>query len=63
MKLKNTALFALSGMILLTVLLATGFLRDQIGFHAQCGRFDRFAHLGNSFAGESERGSIPVCVP
>jgi hypothetical protein len=32
MKLKNTALFALSGMILLTVLLATRFLRDQLGF-------------------------------
>jgi hypothetical protein len=63
MKLKNTALFALSGMILLTVLLATRFLRDQLGFMRSAAASIAFAHLGNSFAGESERGSIPVCVP
>jgi hypothetical protein len=32
MRLKNAALFALIGMILLTVLLAAGFIRDILGF-------------------------------
>jgi hypothetical protein len=32
MRLKNAALFALIGMILLTVLLAAGFIRDLVGF-------------------------------
>ena len=32
MSLKNAALFALIGMILLTVLLAAGFIRDLLGF-------------------------------
>jgi hypothetical protein len=32
MRLKNAALFALIGMILLTVLLAVGFIRDLVGF-------------------------------
>jgi hypothetical protein len=32
MRLKNAALFALIGMILLTVLLAAGFIRDIFGF-------------------------------
>jgi hypothetical protein len=32
MRLKNAALFALIGMILLTILLATGFIRDLLGF-------------------------------
>jgi hypothetical protein len=32
MKLKNAALFALIGMILLTVLLAAGFIRDLLAF-------------------------------
>ena len=32
MRLKNAALFALIGMILLTVLLAAGFIRDLLGF-------------------------------
>jgi hypothetical protein len=32
MRLKTAALFALIGMILLTVLLATGFVRDLVGF-------------------------------
>jgi hypothetical protein len=31
MRLKNAALFALIGMILLTVLLAAGFIRDLVG--------------------------------
>ena len=31
MRLKNAALFALIGMILLTVLLAAGFIRDLLG--------------------------------
>lgn len=31
MKLKNAALFALIGMILLTILLAVGFIRDLLG--------------------------------
>lgn len=32
MRLKNAALFALIGMILLTVLLAAGFIRDLLSF-------------------------------
>jgi hypothetical protein len=32
MRLRNAALFALIGMILLTVLLAAGFIRDVLGF-------------------------------
>jgi hypothetical protein len=32
MTLRNAALFALIGMILLTVLLAAGFIRDVLGF-------------------------------
>ena len=32
MGLRNAALFALIGMILLTVLLAAGFIRDVLGF-------------------------------
>lgn len=32
MSLKSAALFALIGMILLTVLLAAGFIRDVLGF-------------------------------
>jgi tetrahydromethanopterin S-methyltransferase subunit D len=32
MTLKNAALFAMTGMMLLTVLLAAGFIRDLLGF-------------------------------
>jgi uncharacterized membrane protein YphA (DoxX/SURF4 family) len=62
MSLKSAAFFSLIGMVLLTVLLAVGFIRDVSALLAGAIAAVAF-DITDSFAGKPESGGIPVRVP
>ena len=63
MTLKTAAFSALVGMILLTVVLAFGFIRDISAFTAGAIAAMAMFGIAGSFAGKSEYDRIPVRVP